>query len=156
MQGEEYHISLATNTKPFCVNTPRTIPFAYWDKLKAELDLLESQNVITPVTKATTWCTPIVVTPKKNSDKIRMCVDLSHLNQFVIHERYLSPTPAQAVADFAASEAKIFTVLNALKGYCLCPLGHESQTLTTFITPFAIGRYKYQRAPYSISSISEH
>ena len=50
----------------------------------AELDPLESQNVITPVTAVTTWCAPIVVTPKKNSDKIRMCVDLSHLNQFVI------------------------------------------------------------------------
>lgn len=29
MQGEEFHISLATNAKPFCVQTPRTIPFAY-------------------------------------------------------------------------------------------------------------------------------
>jgi len=34
------------------------------------------------------------------------------------------------------------------------PLGKDSQTLTTFITPF--GRYKYLRAPYGISSISEH
>ena len=154
MQGEEYHISLAIHTKPFCVNTPRTIPFAYRDKLKDELDLLESQNVITPVTEAATWCAPIVVTPKKNSDKIRMCVDLSHLNRYVIRERYQSPTPAQAVADIAASEAKIFTVLDALKGYHQCPLDQESQTLTTFITPF--GRYKYLRAPYGISSISEH
>ena len=88
MQGEEYHISLAIHTKPFCVNTPRTIPFAYRDKLKAELDLLESQNVITPVTKATPWCAPIVVTPKKSSDKIRMCVDFSHLNRYVICERH--------------------------------------------------------------------
>ena len=30
----------------------------------------------------------------------------------------------------------------------------ESQILTTFITPF--GRYKYLRAPYGISLISEH
>lgn len=154
MRGEEFYISLAANAKPFCVNTPRTIPFAYRDKLKAELDLLESQNVIAPVTEATTWCAPIVVTPKKNSDKIRMCVDLSHLNRYVIRERYQSPTPAQAVADIAASEAKIFTVLDALKGYHQCPLDQGSQILTTFITPF--GRYKYLRAPYGISSISEH
>ena len=85
MQGEEFHISLVTNVKPFC-----TIPFAYRDKLKAELDLLESQHIIAPVTEATTWCAPIVVTPKKNSDKIRMCIDLSHLNRFVIRERYQS------------------------------------------------------------------
>ena len=42
MQGEEFRICLAANAKPFCVHTPRTIPFAYRDKLKAELDLLES------------------------------------------------------------------------------------------------------------------
>ena len=154
MQGEEFHIALSINSKPFCVHTPRTIPFAYRDKLKTELDLLESQHVIAPVTEATTWCAPIVVIPKKNSDKIRMCVDLSHLNRFVIHERYQSPTPAQAVSDIAASEAKIFTVLDTLKGYHQCPLDKDSQTLTTFITPF--GRYRYLRAPYGISSISEH
>ena len=70
MQGEEFHISVAANAQPFCVHTPWTIPFAYCDKLKAELDLLQSQKIITPVTQATTWCAPIVVTPKKNSDKI--------------------------------------------------------------------------------------
>ena len=125
LQGEEFHISLATNVKPFCVHTPRMIPFAYHDKLKAELDLLESQHIIAPVTEATTWCAPIVVTPKKNSDKIRMCIDLSHLNRFVIHEQYQSPTPAQAVSDIAASDAKIFTVLDALKGYHQCPLDKD-------------------------------
>ena len=75
MQGEKFHISLAATAKPFCVNTPQMIPFAYRDKLQAELDLLESQHVIAPVTEhATTWCAPIVVTPKKNSDKIQRLV----------------------------------------------------------------------------------
>ena len=83
-----------------------------------------------------------------------MCVDLSHLNRFVIREQYQSPTPAQAVADIAASEAKVFTILDALKGYHQCPLDKDSQILTTFIIPF--GRYKYLRAPYGISSISKH
>ena len=154
MQGEYFHISLIDNVKPFCVNTPRSILFAYRDKLKAELDILQQQNIITPVTEATEWCAPIVVTPKKNTDRIRMCVDLSHLNRYVQQERYQSCTPAQAVADIAATNAKFFTVLDALKGYHQCPLDEDSQVLTTFITPF--GRYKYLRAPYGISSISEH
>ena len=88
IEGKEFHISLMAHAKPFCVNMPRSVPFAYCDKLKAELDLLQSQQIITPVTEATEWCAPIVVTPKKNSDKIRMCVDLSHLNHFVVRERY--------------------------------------------------------------------
>ena len=154
MEGEEFSISLASDAKPFCVSTPRSIPFAYRDKLKAELDLLLDQQIIAPVTEVTEWCAPIVVTPKKNTEKIRMCVDLSHLNRYVKRERYQSPTPAEAIADIAASSAKVFTVLDAMKGYHQCPLEKNSQLLTTFITPH--GRFKYLRAPYGISSISEH
>lgn len=122
MEGEKFHIVLTDNAQPFCVRTPRTVPFAFRDKLKAELDLLESQGIIAPVSVPTEWCAPIVVTPKKNSDKIRLCVDLSRLNRYVKRERYQSATPAQAVADIAAENAKIFTKLDALKGYHQCPL----------------------------------
>ena len=154
MEGEKFHIALTDNAKPFCVRAPRAIPFAYRDKLKAELELLQYQGIITPVTEPTEWCAPIVVTPKKESDDIRMCVDLSHLNKYVKRERYQSATPSQAVADITAEHARIFTKLDAMKGYHQCPLDEESQILTTFITPF--GRFKYLRAPYGISSISEH
>jgi len=54
MQGKEFHIAISETAKPFCIHTPRTIPFTYRDKLQAELHLLESQNIITPVTEATT------------------------------------------------------------------------------------------------------
>ena len=154
MEGEQFHISLTDDVKPFCINTPRSIPFAYRDKLQAELDLLQSQHIIALVTTATEWCAPIVVTPKKDTDRIRMCVDLSHLNRYVRRERYQSGTPAQAIADIAAANAKFFTVLDAMKGYHQCPLDQDSQILTTFITPF--GRFKYLRAPYGVSSISEY
>ena len=154
MEGEEFCITLRENAKPFCVRAPRTVPFAYREKLKAELDLLQQQGIIAPVTTPTEWCAPIVVTPKKDSDRIRLCVDLSHLNKYVKRERYQSSTPADAVADITADSAKIFTKLDALKGYHQCSLDEDSQLLTTFITPY--GRFKFLRAPYGISSISEH
>ena len=99
MEGEEFHISLTEDAKPFCDQAPWSIPFAYQDKLKEELDLLQAQNIITPVVDVTEWFAPIVITPKKNSDHIRMCVDLSHLNRYVRRERYQSSTSAEAVAD---------------------------------------------------------
>ena len=136
------------------MKAPRTIPFAYHDKLKKELDQLLQQGIITPVTEPTEWCAPIVVAPKKDTDRIRLCVDLSRLNRYVRREEYQSPTPAEAVADIAAEEAKFFTVLDAKKGYHQCPLAEASQLMTTFITPF--GRFKYHRAPYGLSSIAEH
>ena len=152
MPGEQFHISITDDAKPFCVSKPRTIPLAY--RMKAEIDLLVDKKIIAPVTEPSDWCAPIVVAPKKNSDKIRMCVDLSKLNKYVRREQYPSTTPAEAVADITQTQAKLFTVLDALKGYHQYPLDEESQNLTTFITPF--GRFKYLRAPYGISSISEH
>ena len=154
MPGEKFHISLTQEAKPFCVTSPHTIPFAYRDKLKQKIDLLVEQNIIIPVTEPTEWCVPIVVAPKKGTDRIRMCVDLSKLNKFVCREHYPSTTPQEAVADPAVISQNFFTVFDALKGYHQCPLDEESQKLTTFITPF--GRYINLRAPYGISSISEH
>ena len=58
-----------------------------------------------------------MVAPKKGIDYIRLCVDLSKLNRYVCRERYQSPTPAEAVADIAASEARVFTILDTKKGY---------------------------------------
>lgn len=40
MPGEKFHISVTTDTRPFCETIQRTIPFAYKDKLKKEIDLL--------------------------------------------------------------------------------------------------------------------
>ena len=82
-----------------------------------------------------------------------MCVDLSRLNKYVRRGRYQSPTPAEAIADITADDAKYFTIIDAAKGYHQCPLDEESQLYTTFITPFS--RFKYLRA-YGLSSIAEH
>ena len=106
------------------------------------------------MTEPTKWCAPIVVTPKKNSDKICMCIDLSKLNKFVRRERYPFTTPPEAVTDIEQAKTKYFTVLDTLKGYHQCPLDEANQNLTTVITPF--GCFKYLRTPYGISLISEH
>ena len=58
MEGELFHIALTEDAKPFCIHTPCTIPYAFRDKLKAELELLQEQNIIAPVTEPTEWCVP--------------------------------------------------------------------------------------------------
>ena len=128
MQGKQFHISLLDSVKPFCVNTPRGIPFAYSDKLKAELNLLEEQQIIAPITAATEWCAPIVVTPKKNTDRIRMCVDLSHLNRYVHRERYQSCTSAQAVADIDSHTRKVLYCVGHFEGLPPVPLRSRKST----------------------------
>ena len=53
MPGETFQISLTEDARPFCVTTPRTIPFAYREKLQIEIDLLVKQEIIAPVTEPT-------------------------------------------------------------------------------------------------------
>ena len=108
---------------PFSINTPRTILFTYHDKCKVQL-LLEEQHTIALRTNATEWCAPIVVPPKKNTDHIQMCVDLSHLNCYVHREWYQSFTPAQAVVDTATTNAK----------YVLHHVGHFEKAIIS--TPY--------------------
>ena len=107
MPGEEFHIELEENAKQFCLTAPRAIPYPYRDKVKQTLDKMVKDGVIKPVTEPTEWCAPIVVAPEKGSTEIRLCVGLSKLSKFVKRERYQSPTPHEAVADIAASQAEI-------------------------------------------------
>ena len=53
MEGEVFTISLMEGAEPFCVKVPRSISFAYHEQLKKELDLLQQQGIITPVTEVT-------------------------------------------------------------------------------------------------------
>ena len=45
-------------------------------ELKKEIDQVLQQGIITPVTEPTEWCAPIVIAPQKDTDCIRLCVNL--------------------------------------------------------------------------------
>ena len=154
MTGETFRIHLKDNAKPFCVSAPRMIPYAYRGKVQKELQSLQAQGIIEPVTEPTKWCALIVVIPKKNSEYSCIIVDFSKLNKYVQRELYSVRTPSDAIADISSKHSKYFTVFDALKGYHQCPLHATSQLLTTFMTPF--GRFKFLWAPFGICSILEH
>ena len=138
------------NAKPFSIATPRRLPLPLKDKVEEELKCLQNQNIIRPVTNPTDWCAPIVVVPK-GSDKIRLCVDFTKLNESVKRENFPLPTTDQLLAQLDG--ATVFTKLDCNKGFHQIPLAKISQELTTFITPF--GRFCYQRLPFGINSGSE-
>ena len=49
---------------------------------------LVNNGIISSVSNPTDWCSPIVVTSKKNSDQIHLCVDFRQLNRTVARELY--------------------------------------------------------------------
>ncbi|XP_045105438.1 uncharacterized protein LOC123500957, partial [Portunus trituberculatus] len=144
MSGPPMRIHLRDDAQPFAVHTPRLIPLAYRDAVKAELDSMVARGVIAPVGDVPSyWCHPMVVVPKPGGG-VRITTDLSKLNAQVSRPAHPSPTPFAAIWSVDA-RARYFTTIDALCGYWQIPLHEDDQALTTFITPY--GRFKYLRGP---------
>ncbi len=71
-------------------------------------------GVIVKIQEPTDWCTGMVVVPKPNG-KVRICVDLTNLNQSVQRERHPLPAIDQILAQLAG--AKVFSTLDANSGF---------------------------------------
>ena len=150
--GDPYDIKLEDNARPHAIHTPRRIPIPLLPKVKEELERMCELGIIEPVEQPTDWCACMVVVPKKDSPAVRICVDLTKLNQSVRREKLQLPTVEETLAQLAG--AKIFTKLDATSSFWQIPLTESSALLTTFITPY--GRFCFKRLPFGISSASEH
>ena len=131
-------------------HTPRTIALPLRAKVQEELEKMESMGVISKAEQPTQWCAGMVAVPKKNG-KLRICVDLKHLNKAV--QREVHPLPKVNETLTQLSGATIFSKLDANSGFWQIPLNEESRPLTTFISPF--GRYWFNKLPFGISSAPE-
>ena len=120
-------------------------------KVRAELERMEQLGVIAKVEVPTDWCAGMVVVPKPDGN-VRICVDLTKLNESVCRERHILPAVDQTLAQLAG--AQVFTKLDANSGFWQIPLSANSALLTTFLTPF--GRYCFHRLPFGITSAPEH
>ena len=148
--ADPYTIRLRPDVEPKCIYTARRIAHPLLPKVKAEIDRMITEGVISPVEQPTDWCSGIVVVPKPNNT-VRICVDLTVLNHAVLREVH----PLRSVDENLAklSGSKIFTKLDANSGFWQMPLDPESRLLTTFLTPF--GRFCMNRLPFGISSAPE-
>ena len=148
---DTYQIKLREGATPFTLTTPRRVPIPLLPKVKEELQRMENMGVITRIDEPTEWCAGMVVVPKP-SGRVRICVDLTKLNESVCRERHILPSVEQTLALIGG--AKHFTKLDANSGYWQIELDPESAKLTTFITPFR--RFCFNRLPFGMTSAPEH
>ena len=151
MEGE-YRIELKADAKPFALSTPRRVPLPLLPKVKRELTRMEELGVISRVEQPTDWSAGMVPVPKPDATEVRICMDLTKLNNSVKRERHLLPSVEHSLGQLEG--AKIFSKLDANSGFWQIPLSKESTLLTTFITPY--GRYCFNRLCFGISSAPEH
>ncbi len=141
----EHTIHLKEGAEPFCLTTLRRVPLPLMKKVQEEIKRMEQLDVIEPLDEPTEWCSPIVVVPKADG-RVRICVDLTRLNQAVRREVYQMPTVEETLGSL--TEGSVFSKRDANSRFHQIVLNPESAKLTTFITPF--GRYMFNRLPFGI------
>ena len=146
----QHHINLRDDARPICLYAPRKVPHPLLPRVEEELRRMEQQGVISKVTQPTDWCSGMVVVPKANG-RVRICVDLTHLNKAV--KREIRPMSSVDESLAKLGKASVFSKLDANSGFWQLPLDEESKLLTTFITPQ--GRFAFNRIPFGISSAPE-
>ena len=127
MSGD-YHIQLKPDAQPYAVYIPRRIPLPLMLKVEDEIDRLLSVGVIDRINMPTGWCAPIVVAPK--GPDIRLCMDLSRLNDSMMRERHILPSVDQLLAQLA--EAHIFSKLNLYNAFFVVSLSTRV-TITDYL-----------------------
>ena len=111
---------------------------------------MEKLGVISKINEPTDWCSGMVVVPKQN-EKVRICVDLTQLNEYVKREQHILPSIDHVMGQ--VGDVKIFSKLDVNLGFWQIELAPESAKLTTFIIPF--GRYYFNRLLFGITSAPE-
>ena len=133
------------SAKPVAVHKPVPIPMHWMKEVKEQLDKDVRLGVLQPVPvgEPVTWCSRMIVCPKKDG-KPRRTVDLQCLKKVSARQTHATESPFNQAVSVPKNTFK--TVLDAWEGYHSVPLAEEDRHFTCFITPF--GRYKYYAKYY--------
>lgn len=122
---------------------PQPVPFAIKDAISVELEQLEKQGIVLPVSSSQ-WAAPIVTVPKKDG-RFRICGDYKvTLNQVLEIEEYPLPTSKEMFSKL--SGGKIFSKLDLSQAYLQVPVDENSKPYLTVNTHK--GLYVYDRLPF--------
>ena len=152
MKTTPAHIHLKPDAVPYARHSPIPIPRHWKASVKKSLDEDVKRGVIKPVEVNTPveWCSPMVVTTKKDGSP-RRTIDLQKLNSQSLRETHHCQSPFHLASQVPSNTYK--TVIDAVDGYHAIPLDEESQKLTTFITEW--GRYQYLRMPQGFKAAGD-
>ena len=146
VKDHETKIFLQEGAQPGCCQ-PQPVLYAIRSSVDAELDRLEAEGIIKPVSHAE-WASPLVVVRKKNGD-MRLCADFKvTINQHVDARQHPVPNPNDLLSRIAGGS--VFSTLDLSQAYAQLPL-EESSKQYCMITTHR-GLYAYQHLPFGVSS----
>ena len=113
----------------------RRVPHAMQEPLKKKLDKLVAEGILhkVDISEPIEWLNSFVCI-KKSNGKIRLCLDPTHLNRWIIRPRHSSKLVDDVLHNL--NGAKFFTVVDSTSSFYNHKLDEKSSKLTTFGTPF--------------------
>ena len=141
--GVHHEICTLVNTPIFC--RTRRIPLAYEEAVGKQIEEMLKHNIIKESDSA--WNSPLVVIPKKDSTKIRICLDYRRLNACTERPVFHIPS-SQELFDCLGGNS-YFSTLDLSKGYYQIPMHPEDACKTAFSTPK--GHYEFIQMPFGLN-----
>ena len=134
---------------PVCVRKPAPVPLHWRKEVQDGIKADVARGVLEKVPYGTpdTWCTRMVIMPKKNG-KPRRTIDLSALSKAGIRETHHTRSPAKVARTVPANKLK--SCLDCVDGYHGVEIAEEDRHKTTFITED--GKFRYRRIPQGYGS----
>jgi hypothetical protein len=112
--------------------------------IEKELKRLLDGKIIVPL-RYSEWVSNLVSVRKK-SGEIRLCVDFRNLNRFSLKDNYPLPK-MDHILQRVVGEKKIY-MLDGYSGYNQISVMEEEKNKTTFTTPW--GTFMYEKMPFGL------
>ncbi len=142
-KGEPITLELLPNSKTY-FSKPCSIPKAYMEVTKGEINQLETIGLLTRVQSAE-WAAPTFVIPKKNGT-VRIITDFRMLNACLKRKPF--PMPKIPEIFRGIEKFRYVTTLDLNMGYYSMPLDDDSKALCVTVLPW--GLYQYNALPMGI------
>ncbi len=142
----QYHLQVKPDVEPV-IRPARKYPIHLKPEIQDEINKMVELDVIEPVPmgECTEWLSALAFS-RKDSGKLRVCLDPKDLNEAI--KRTYHKTPTIEEITHKLSGARVFSKIDARHGYWSVQLDSESSKMTSFSGPD--GRYRFKRLPFGI------
>jgi len=135
----EHRLPIKKGFRPY-MQSPRCFNSAINDRIKEEINRLLQAEFIRPCRYAE-WVSNIVPVEKKDTGKIRVCIDFRDLNRATPKDEYPMPIADMLIND--ASGHKVISSLDGNAGYNQIFMAEEDTSKTAFICPGFVGLFEW-------------
>ena len=116
----------------------RNVPLAFCKKFKQEIDSMVKAGIlakVTPEMSMPEWLNSFVIMKKPNGN-LRVCLDPTNLNKYIIHP-ICNMRTLEEIIDMLKGSI-YFAVFDSAKSFFHVPLDRESKQLTAMLIPIGI------------------